>query len=77
MAKTHCEIIYGILSDKIWHNVIEISKVGFPGCVNVAIRSRVTDLKRKLLPQNKTIISRIAKNRQAEYRLVEIGELPL
>lgn len=67
MKQTHCEIILNALKDYQWHNVIEIMQNGFPRCLNVAIRSRISNLKQK----GYEIESRIDDNRQAAYRLIK------
>ena len=64
--KTDCEIILQILSDGKPHNVIEIMQRGKPGAINWAVRSRVSDLKKK----GHNIRSWIDKNRQAVYQLM-------
>ena len=63
---TDCEIILQILKDYQWHNIIEIMKQGKPFSVNWAVRSRVSDLKKR----GCIIESRIGKNGQAEYKLL-------
>ena len=64
---THCEIILNILKDCQWHHIIEICNKGKPGAINWAVRSRISDLKKS----GYTIESRIAKDGQAEYKLVQ------
>jgi len=63
---TDCEVILQILSDGRPHNVIEIMQRGKPGAINWAVRSRVSDLKRK----GHDIRSWTGKNKQAVYQLL-------
>ena len=63
---TDCEIILQILSDGKPHNVIEIMQRGKPGCINWAVRSRISDLKKK----GHNIRSWIDRNGQAVYQLL-------
>ena len=67
---TDSELILNILADGEWHNVITIMKQGKPGAINWAVRSRVSDLKKKLRPEGYDIDSRIGENGQAEYMLI-------
>jgi len=73
---TDCAIILQILSDGKPHSVIEIMQRGKPGCINWAVRSRISDLRKK----GYCIISWIGDNRQAVYQLLpaikydEIGQ---
>ena len=62
---TDKELILSVLSDKKWHNVLEIITRCKPGCINWSVRSRISDLNR----DGWAIESRIGGNRQAEYRL--------
>mgnify|MGYP001591450754 CR=1 FL=1 len=55
-----------------WHNAIDLMKDLKPGCVNWALRSRVSDLNKTLPSKGFHIESRIGKNRCAEYRLVSL-----
>ena len=67
-----CNLILTYLSDCQWHNAIEIAKALKPGCINWALRSRISNLKQK----HWDIESRLGYNRMAEYRLKDKqGEL--
>lgn len=61
-----CDLILNALADGEWYNAIELHRTVKPGCVNWALRSRISDLKRK----GYEIESRIDANKQAAYRLV-------
>jgi hypothetical protein len=65
------------LSNGKWHHVQSIMHHIAPGAVNVAVRSRISDLNKKLGAQGWEVQSRITNDGQAEYRLAKIGELPL
>jgi len=72
---THCYIIYDILLDGLWHNVIDMMMVKDSMWLvtrNWAIRSRISDLNRKLKPLGYLIESRLGINRQGEYRLKRV-----
>ena len=63
---TDCYFILNILKDYKWHNVIDIMQSKSDNRVNWAVRSRISDLKKKGF----NIISLIDKNRQAKYKLI-------
>lgn len=69
---TDCFFVYGILLDGQWHNVIDIMAKRSITMVNWSVRSRISDLKKKLIPFGFTIESKIDTNRQGSYRLVKI-----
>lgn len=64
---TDSEIILNILSGGNWVNVIKIMEIGKPGCINWAVRSRISDLRKK----GYNIISEIAENGCAKYKLIK------
>ena len=54
-----------------YQNAIDMMRDMKPGCIAWAMRSRISDLNRKVLPgTGMWIESRIAKNGMADYRLV-------
>ena len=62
-----CDLILEyLISNEGWNNAIDMHRSIKPNCVNWALRSRCSDLRRK----GYNIESRIGANRQAEYRLV-------
>jgi len=63
---TDGQIIIEILSDNRWHHVLDIMQRGKPGAINWAVRSRISDLKKK----GCQIESRLDENGMAEYRLI-------
>lgn len=71
---TGCGLIFNYLLDEQWHNIINIMRDLKPGCVNWAVRSRISDLKKKFLRYNLPyeIENRIGENGQAEYKLVKL-----
>jgi len=75
---TQEEKVMQYLSDRRWHHVRSIINYVVPDGVNVACRSRISALNKKLRDQGLEIISRRANGtKEHEYRLAKIGELPL
>lgn len=75
---THCDLVLRILGDGAWHNVIDMMSVlDGPGhtCRNWAIRSRISDINKKIRLVEYTVLSRIATNRQGEYRMVRSPDM--
>ena len=70
--------ILEMLGDREFHHVRAIIDYVKPGAVNVAVRSRIAALRKKLRPQGNDIESRITSTGEAEYRLIEQprGERP-
>ena len=64
---TDSQIILSILEDYKFHHILEIIQRGKPGAANWAVRSRISDLRKK----GYDIEMRIASDGQAEYRLKE------
>src|SRR3990167_3900037 len=59
-----------------WQNAARMMKDMKPGCVGWAMRSRISDLNKKLPQEGLMIESRIGKDGMAEYKLVRIGSIP-
>ena len=65
---TDCELIYNVLKDGQWHNAVDICLICKPNAVNWALRSRISDLKKKLRKNMVDIKSKIDTNGCAKYR---------
>ena len=59
-----------------WQNAARMMKDMKPGCFGWAMRSRISDLNKKLPQEGLMIESRIGKDGMAEYKLVRIGSIP-
>ena len=64
-----CSLILSELQDGQWHSVIQLMMKLKPNSINWAVRSRISELKRK----GHNIQSRIGGSGCAEYRLVQTG----
>lgn len=74
---SHKEMIFDYLySHTGWNNVIDIIRDLFPNCVNVAVRSRISDLNKEFLKKSKpwAIKSKIDDNGVAAYKLICLDE---
>lgn len=70
---TDVELVYNVLKDGAVHNVIDICYICKPKAINWACRSRISDLKKKLIPLGKTIKMDIDKvNGCANYQIVDV-----
>lgn len=61
------KLILEILNDGLWHNAIELFNRCKPGCINWALRARISDLKKK----GYNIESKIDDNKQGAYRWIK------
>jgi hypothetical protein len=74
---TDKDLILWALGDRQWHNIIQLSQMCKPGCVNWAARSRISEINKDLISKNQIIRKRIADNGCADYRLGNLDELDL
>ena len=73
MKQSQADVLENILSDRQWHNGIELANALGGGCA--AYRSRIScDLKPRLLKKNLTIESRKSdKSKIWDYRIVDLN----
>ncbi len=70
------DAILSVLSDGKPHHIQELYDRIKPGRCNWACRSRISELRRKLAPSKKAIVSRISSDGQAIYQLIDVVDIP-